>query len=334
VSYAGDKSRPAVFYTQLKKLVDELMARDPNSYDGYRIKGYLAWSDGQIKEADQVFRKANAARPMKPDLVVSWVQVLYRDGRTQEAEQLAQQLIQVHKDTGSIYDVLYGHYRALNQIAQAENILRTKVSNNPSQMDYAVQLAGFYAGAGKRDEMTSALQRLLDDPKSFPAAHLNVGDFYAALHDWPEALRHYHEGEKTDPSNKMIYLKRIADAWLYQGKGEEAVGVVGEILKERPDDEAAKAVNAAMLLKSGKPDKIQAGVNDLEALVKKQPENPAYRFALGRALLLKGDANSASAQFRELVKRRPGHLPSLLELAELSLAKRDDSQALQYANAA
>lgn len=334
VSYVNDKRRPAVFYTQLRKLADELIARDANSYDGFRIKADLAWSDGQIKEAEEFFGKANSVKPMAPDLVVSWVQVLFQDGRSEEAEKIAQQLIQAHKDAGLIYDVLYGHYRALNQLVQAENILRTKVSNNPSQMDYAVELAAFYAGAGKRDQMTAALQRFLDDPKTFPNAHLKVGDFYAALHEWPEALRQYQEGAKSDSKNKTAYLKRIADAWLSQGKGEEAASVVGEILKERPGDEAAKAVNASLLLRSGKPDKIQAGIKDLQDLVKKQPENQAYRYALGRALLGTGDPNGARAQFQELLKRRPRHLPSLVAMGELSLAKRDYSQALQYANAA
>ena len=334
VSYAADKSRPAAFYTNLKKLADELIARDPNSYDGLRIKAYLAWSDEQVKEAEAYFRRANSSRPMMPDLVVSWVQVLFRDGQPEEAERIALQLIQAHKDANLMYDVLYGHYRAANQLAQAEGILRTKVSNNPGNIDYAVQLAAFYVGAGKRDQMTAVLQRVLDDPKTFPAAHLKVGDLYASMYDWPEAMRQYQEGAKVDAGNKVIYQKRITDALLSQGKGEEAASVVAEILKQRPDDEAAKAVSASILLKSDKPDKRQTGVSGFQDLVKQQPENAAYRFALGRALLGKGDTDGARAQFQEIIKKRPTHLPSLLALAELSLAKRDYSQALQYANAA
>ena len=35
----------------------------------------------------------------------------------------------------------------------------------------------FYAGAGKRDQLNATLQRVLDDPKTFPDARLKVGDF-------------------------------------------------------------------------------------------------------------------------------------------------------------
>ena len=39
LAYFSDKKRPAALYAQLTKLSDELIAQDPNSYDGLRIKG-------------------------------------------------------------------------------------------------------------------------------------------------------------------------------------------------------------------------------------------------------------------------------------------------------
>ena len=332
LSYARDKSRPAGFYAQLNKLSDELIKRDPRSYDGFRIKAYLAWSDGKLNDAEGFFAKANTAKPMTPDLVVSWVQVLFGDGKEAEAEQLARQLIQAHKNSGTIYDVLYGHYRFQKRLAEAENALKMKVTNNPGELDYELQLAAFYAGTGQREEMTGVIKSLLNDPKTFPMAHLKVGDFYAALHDWPEALDQYQQGAKADATNRTIYLKRVADAWLSQGKGEEAAGVVGEILKQNPSDQAAQAVSASLLLKSGKPDQVQTGVNELQGLVDKDPQNAPLRFALARALLVKGERERARVQFQELLKERPRHIPSILALAELSLGRKDYPQALRYAN--
>ena len=334
LAYMGDQSRPQAYYTQLTQLSDELIAANPQSFDGLRIKGYLAWSDSKLKETEEFLRKANAVKPMVPDVVVLWVQTLFRDGREGEAEQLAGQLIAAHKDAGMKYDALYTHYRAKNRLSDAENVLRTKVNNNPHLIDYVLDLASFYAANGKRDQMAAALKQVLDDPKNFPDAHLRVGDFYTNLHEWAEGLQQYQEGIKADSKNKTVYLKRIADSWLSQGKGEEAAGVIGEILKEQPNDDEAKAINASLLIKTGKPEKIQAGVNDLQNLVKNNPGNLAFRFSLAQALLVKGDTEGARAQLQELLKKEPRHLPAIATLAELSLAKKDYSQALQYLNSA
>jgi tetratricopeptide (TPR) repeat protein len=334
LGYLGDKNRPAAIYKQLTKLSDDLIAKDPNSYDGLRIKGALAGTDGRLKEAEAFFQKANARKPMQTQVVIMWVQVLFRDGQPEQAERLAQEMIQAHKDAGPIYDILYTHYQSLHRPADAENILRAKVNNNPSNLNDVLELAMFYAGASKRDQMTATLQRVLSDPKTFPDARLKVGDFYGVLHDWPEALRQYQEGANANPKEKTTYLKRMSDAWLAQGKGDQAAGIISEILKEHPNDESAKAVNASLLLKTGKPEKVQAAVNDFQDLVKKQPDNPLLRFALGQALVAKGDQNAALAQFRESLKQRPRYLPSIMALAKLSLSKRDYAQALQYANSA
>jgi tetratricopeptide (TPR) repeat protein len=132
-------------------------------------------------------------------VVKMWVQVLFRDGQSEEAERLAQEMIKAHKDAGPIYDILYKHYESLNRPADAENILRAKVNNNPSNLNDVLELAMFYAGASKRDQMTATLQRILNDTKTFPDARLKVGDFYGVLHDWPEALRQYQEGANANP---------------------------------------------------------------------------------------------------------------------------------------
>ena len=231
LGYFESKNRPAVLYTQLTKLTDELLAKDPNSYDGLRIKGALAWTDGRLKEAAEFFRKANVRKPQEPGLILMWVQVLFQDGQSANAERLALELIRAHKDAGSIYDLLYTYYRSKNRPADAEGILRAKVNNNPNNINDAIELAMFYAAAGKRDQMIATLQHILDNPKTFPDARLKVGDFYGELHDWPEALRQYQEGANNNPKEKATYRKRIADAWLAQGKGDQAADTVAEILK-------------------------------------------------------------------------------------------------------
>ncbi len=334
VVYFSDKSRPAAYYQQLISLSDALLAQDSNSYDGFRIKGNLAWLDGHLKDSREFFRKANAAKPWQPDLILSWAQVLFQDGQSAEGERLALDLIQKHKDAARIYDLLYQNYRSQNRLAEAERILRTKLDNNPSQTTYALQLAAFYVAAGKRDQMTAVLKHLLDDPKTFPDARIRIGDFYGTLHEWDEALHQYEEGARENPKLRTEYLKRIADAWLAQGNGDKAAAVVGDILKDSPNDDAAKAVNASLLIKTGNPDKIQTALNDLQELVKREPDNPLLRFALGRGMVAKGDLDGARSQFQESIKVRSNYLPSIMALAELSQNKRDFNEAVRYANQA
>jgi tetratricopeptide (TPR) repeat protein len=329
--YVADNRHAKLYYDKVASISDQLVAKDAKSYDGLRLKAYLAAIDKRLQDAEDFFRRANDVQPMQPELILGWTLTLFQDNQPKEAERLGLQLIEKNKSFGPIYDLLYRNYRLLNRPADAENILKTKVGNNPTNGEYAIQLATFYAAASRPDEMKATVQRMLDNPKTFPEAHLEVGDLYRQMQHWEEAIQQYEEGAKTDPKQKLVYLKRIADVRMNEGKGEQAGAVVNEILKENPGDETAKGVKASLLLASGKPESVQQAASQFKSLVDKNPDNPVWRYNLGRALAAQGDTRGAQTEFQEAIKKRGYSLPPRLALAELCMAKGDYTSARRYA---
>ena len=205
--YLADSSHPQVFYKQISQLSDQLLALNANSYEGLMLKGYLASTDRKPKEAIAFFRKALQINSSDPGVATALVQSLIQDGQNQEAEKLAIDMINRQKTSyGQIYDVMYGFYFRANRVADAENILKAKVDNNPKQADWVVQLARHYHRVQKPAEMKAALQRLLDNPKDFPQARLWVGDFYMGLRDYAEAIRYYQEGLRASSRQGQKHL--------------------------------------------------------------------------------------------------------------------------------
>ena len=330
VGYLADSRRPKVLHDEVAKLADQLLAKNPSSFDGLRLKGSLALLDRKPVEAIARFRKANQIKPGNRDLLLSLVQALFQNAQPEEGEKLALELIGKEKTFGAIYDVLYLHYRRTGRPADAERILLSKVDNNPKRADVLLELAGHYAGQKKAQEATSTLKRLLDNPEDFPRARLMVGDFYRRTGNLPEAIRHYEEGAKTASADeRAAYQKRIADALAAQGKRAEALQVVEALLKEQPKDDDARLARAALLLESGKAD---AALPELEGLVKTRPQDPGLRFSLGRAHLSQGNAEQARTQFQESIRIRQDFIPPRLALASLALAQRKPQDVLRYAD--
>ena len=56
--YLVDPSHPQFLYKQITQLSGELLSKNPNSYEGLILKGYLAETDRKPKEAIDSFRKA------------------------------------------------------------------------------------------------------------------------------------------------------------------------------------------------------------------------------------------------------------------------------------
>jgi tetratricopeptide (TPR) repeat protein len=331
-AYLADRRRPAALYNKVDALADQVLARDAKSYDGLRLKAHLAVTDRKLDYAEELYRRANEVKRWQPEVIMAWTEVMLADGNAKQGEDLALQFIQKNKTYVPIYNLLFRYYLRLNQFDDGERILKTRGANNPTDPNAVLELAAFYASRSREADMQAAVQHLLDDPRTFPQGHLQAGDLYLRLQRWDQALEQYNAGSRPDAKDRVIYLKRIADVWLAQGKGEQADHAVDEILAEAPGDESAKGVRASLLLAKPSPENIGKAVALFQGLVDKSPENAVWRFNLGRALAANGDSDRARVQLQEAVKLRHDFVPPRVILAELSQTKGDYRSTLQYTN--
>jgi len=334
--YLKDPRRPQKLYQQIQQAASELVSQNPNSFEGLRLLGSLAHEDRKPQEAIAYFRKALEAQPWNPRVTTLLVQTLLEDGRYPEGEKTALELVSREKTYGPIYDVLYTFYTNANRAADAENIVKLKVTNNPTRAGYIVQLAGHYARVRKSAEAQQALQKLLDDPKDFPDAQLRVGDFYLAEKDYPQAIHYYEAAERNNPNDKAGLEKRALVALLAGAKYDDASHLVDQILKENPTDEIALRMRADLLVNTRKPENGAAAVQILQGLLNSHANepDPALRLNLGRAYLLKGDLAGARAEFEEALRQRKDFAEAQYELSRIYVAQRKPADALQAANAA
>lgn len=333
--YLTDPQHPQALYTQITRLSNQLLARNPNSYEGLMLKGYLASTDRNLADAIEFFRKALRVNSSNPRVVTELARVLMLDHQAKQGEELALDLIARQKTSyGPVYDLLYSSYLSANRVSDAENVLTAEVNNNPKQAEHLVQLARHYSRVQKPVEMQAALQRLLDNPADFPSARLQVGDFYLELRDYTSAIHNYQEGLDRNPGAKLkvAYQKRTVVALLSKGNQEDAARLAAQIVKENPNDSEALHLHAGILLESGKRETADVAVGELQVLSSQNPGDAALRLQLGQAYRLKGDLNAARDQFVESIKMQRDLLAARYELAEVSLVQERPADALQQAN--
>jgi tetratricopeptide (TPR) repeat protein len=227
--------------------------------------------------------------------------------------------------------VLYIHYMTDKKVAEAENIMRRKVENNPQQANFRVQLAAHYLSTQQKAEFEKTVQAL-NDEKQYPDGHLVAGDFYFyRTRDFDAARAQYEAGEKAFPKEQAIYQKRLVELLATSGKNAEANQLLAAILKQNPKDSDAIAMRAALMLTTGDAAQINQAVNDLQSLVAKTPENHLLRFNLGRAYLAKNDVEQARLQLEAAVKQRPDFVVARDMLSRVYLVKKDYAKALKEA---
>jgi tetratricopeptide (TPR) repeat protein len=336
-TYLSSSLRPKLLYDTVNRVVEQLLANNPKSYDGLRLEGFMAASAREFHRAESLFRAANAIKPMQPPLIMGWVETLFQDGQANEAESLARQLIEREKTYAPIYELLYRHYLQANDLSKAEKILQARIVNNPRDAASPLELAALYNRLSRGAEMKAVLQRVLDDPLTFRQAHLFVGDFYARLQRWNDAIAQYVAGVEDNPgkeklNERAVYLKKIADGLLVQGRGQQAFDVVEEILKENPGDHTAQGVKASMLRATGGSENVTRAASLFQQLSVQDPQNSLWHYNLGLALLAKGEADGARIQFQKAAEQRPDYVEPRIALIELSQSRGDYRRMLAYAN--
>ena len=186
----------------------------------------------------------------------------------------------------------------------------------------------------RKEEMVSALARLTNDTKTFPEAHMLVGDYYLRIRDFGNALQNYELGQKENGKNKRAYQKKMVEVLGTQGKFDQASKIVADLLKQDSKDPETIAMHATLLLQTGDRKQIKSVIGELQPLVSKMPGSTTLHFNLGRAYMAAGDPQSADLarmQFLDALKIEPRYVPARLALAELQLMRNESAKAVQTA---
>jgi tetratricopeptide (TPR) repeat protein len=331
----GDPRRPQQLYQTAGKMATDLLGANPKSFEGLRLKGYLAIVDSKPKDAIRYFQEALASNPNLPDVVTVLTQTLLSDNQDAEAETTAHNGLATFRNYGPLYDTLYGYYITHNRAAEAEQLLRSKVANNPKDAFFVIQLADHLQSQKKPQQVDDLLRAFVANASDFPTAPLDAGDFYRRTGNPEEAIRLYQLGlepsRQRKPDKTKDYLQRIVAVRLAQGHTQEAFDATEALLKQFPDDVDAIASRADLRMASGKPEEMQKAVVELAALVKKAPDRADIRETLARVYRQLGRDQEAQKSFEEVLQRDPKNRDALREMADISIRARKPDEALTYA---
>ena len=317
-------------YDQVSREAYDLLHKNPNSFDGLRLRADVLIIDRTDDEALADLQKAEAMRPLDPKVEVPMVRVLFALNRTVEAETLAKRVLAAHPDTAPMYDLLVNYYSGAHRRDEAEHLLETETAGLPKDVRPRLKLAALYRESGRRREMVATLDGILKDRSLFPNAPGLVGDFYAAAGDLQDALGQYQDGERTAPKDQARYQEAVARTLASIGRSQEAIGQLTQVLKAHPDDSSARLTRAILLRDSTAPSDRDLAIADLKVLSGRSPTDAVTHYNLGLAYVANEDLTTGVTVLKKAADLRADYPAPRLALARLAEKSGDHAQTVSF----
>jgi tetratricopeptide (TPR) repeat protein len=261
------------------KAAREAVTDQPDNAGAQHLLGVCLQRAGDLPAARAAFDAAIALAPDQAGHHFSLASLSLSEGRTAEAVAGLDQAIALDPNQLGAYVLLI--HLALARGDQAEAEAKLKLAQRVNANHPQVLVAEGYVAQGRGDAdlamkcFTAAAQA---DP-NLPAAQLALGMAFLGRGMWPFAEQSLSNALALDPSRPPTTLRALAEARRRQGKAEETVAALDELIALHPGDLAARALRAEIQAATGKP---EAALPDYAFLLDQRPTHVAtLRSAVG-----------------------------------------------------
>lgn len=160
------------------------------SYDrAYVREGTLRFSMGDFPAAERYIRESERLNPYAMSLPLIRAELYYYWRRYDDSEQLIHTVLQADPNNSTAFELLARDYIEQNQPDRALEMARHVVALNPDIWLYQVELTAYLFCAGKKDEASRLLPRVLHPAPPDRADPLTLSGLYARMKDREKTIQ-------------------------------------------------------------------------------------------------------------------------------------------------
>lgn len=316
--------------------VDAHLKKTPESAGAHFLSGRIFAAQRDWDRAEAALKKAIELDANVPFGYETLIETYLAAGRLPEAVKgLEATLAKKPDDERTVLMIAMLHEK-MNALPKAresyEKLLAIKPDFVPGLNNSAVFYTERMPDLEKAHELARKARTL--DPNN-PAVADTLGWLLYKRGDYQQALALLVESAGKLPENPEIQF-HLGMANYMMGQTEAARAALQVAMKSTAEfpgkEEAARRL---ALLGDGSGKQADLPVNELEALVKQQPDDPLARVRLGEAYEKQGAHPKAAAEYEEALKRNPKMLTATIKLAQLYAGPlKDGAKALDLAKKA
>ncbi len=280
----------------------QMIAVEPNSPDGFILKGIGDLARQKYSDAQQDAEQAALRAPQSPAPSIQLGNIRLTQKNYADAEKFYQQALDKDPSSSEGLSGLMNTYFAQKQPDQAIAAANAQIAKSPNNSNF-YDLLGTALFNGKKDlpGAEAALRKAIELNKGNVDALEKLGKVQVQQGSADQALALYQQSIKDNPREVIFY---ILSGELYEAKKnwEQAKSMYQQALSISPDHPLASNNLAYVILEQG--GNVDVAMGMAQTARRGMPDSPNAADTLGWAYYQKGIYQSAISQFQEALRLR------------------------------
>lgn len=351
---AGQKS-------QAEQQLQEVFKENPRSAEGLLLRGRIALSDRNGKDAVQAFRTALKDQPDRAEIYSLLGQAHLVLGEQELARESLEQAVLIDPRRLEDRRILAGIEAGAGRLKEARQRLEENLRQEPSDIGSLGLLLNLQVGEKDWAVTEQTVTRLRAAGAGEFAISMTEGNLYQVRRQWDRAVASYERAlaanpNAPDPLAAIIRIqtargelpqarKRLETIVTQRPNDPYAHGILGEVLLLQKDEAGAEAkfhqatqlkpewttpwINWAAL--KFRQQQIPQAEEVLQAGLRANPQADDIRLLLATRLMEREQVDQAITEYEAVLKRNPDALVAANNLAMLLTDKKGDPKSLERA---
>lgn len=314
-------------YAKAGERVEAVLSKEPNNTQALLLRGGLLLGQKKAGETKKLLEPLLQGGGKEVDLYLLLFAANMQLSDQAAAESVLKQGTAEHPASIPLLLSLANLYLSRQQSGQVEEVLKQIIAIEPDKMEHVERYAAFLWQVGRKDEVQPLLRNLLEKDSAGEERWAAIAAFYLGRQAIDQGQQVLTEGLQRFTKSFRLRLM-MKDAYLARGDFGKAMAVLQECMKLDEDDPgyvAAQRGLAELYLRTG--DIVQADTY-IDGALKKSPNDMEAHLLRAATLVLKGDLDSAIAEYRTVLQARPKDVPTYTRLAEALVRNRQINLAV------
>jgi len=309
---------------EAKEKAKDVLMLAPMNEDALILKASLLMLEKDSEGALALLTKLHHRGVKQIDLFILTSAAQMMRNQNREAEKALLSGIEIYPRAMILHQKLAEIYLQSKRYDSAIAAMQKIIGLEPGNMNSQLDLANVYWQCGRSDRGFDLLQQLAKINPENENRRLRIAGFYMARGLNRNAERELSDAIRTN--NKSFHLRfALGELYLRMNMTDSALTTVRGCLSlsrdpSRPDIIEAKNILARIHLARRELAAAEKYVNEV---IKESSIDPDAHFTRGNIFMIRGDGNTAVAEFRNVIREKHQFIPGHIRLADAHLLNKE-----------